>query len=235
MKCDIKNRDTIIEEYLRGNLAEAEMQSFEAHYPGCETCTLKLRLEEETIALIEEEGHILFAECLQKDKQKVCKGILEKWLAKLRDIDWSLQKQWAFALCMAAVFITLVLVLQSSNNDKSSSFIAENFYELPRYEEMINNPNYRAGYSVKVLSPSNNFNTNCKISFEWESDLNPPFYLNILDNRGKTLCSYKVEGTKYVFNVPIPAGLYYWKLESEDELLHVGKFFINKPEEKVKR
>jgi hypothetical protein len=41
-----------------------------------------------------------------------------------------------------------------------------------------------------------------------------------------TLQTITVRGSRYVFSQKIPPGLYYWKLESKDELLFLGKFLV---------
>lgn len=61
MKCDIENRSQLIAAYLTGELAEGEMNEFEQHYFQCEDCFRELKIGQEAVTLIENEGPAVLA------------------------------------------------------------------------------------------------------------------------------------------------------------------------------
>ncbi len=82
------------------------------------------------------------------------------------------------------------------------------------------------GTGFEVISPANNEALELPIHFAWKTSLDSPLTIKIVNNRNKTLYSYSVQGTSLAMNDALSVGLYYWKLESRNELVYVGKFFI---------
>ena len=64
------------------------------------------------------------------------------------------------------------------------------------------------------------------ISFAWQQSEQVPFFLIVLTNNEEILLRTEVSSGTYDYKEKLPPGLYYWKLETEDDLVHVGKFFI---------
>jgi len=56
MKCEFKNRDQLIADYVTGDLPEEVAATFETHYFSCQTCFQALRLTEDAVHIIENEG-----------------------------------------------------------------------------------------------------------------------------------------------------------------------------------
>lgn len=108
--------------------------------------------------------------------------------------------------------------------DSSQKFLAENFVVSPNLENLVN-ASLRSA-SIQILSPLNGENFKEKIFFQWKTDANERLTLKILSNKEKTLETISVRGPRYIFSQKIPPGLYYWKLENKDELLHLGKFLV---------
>jgi len=107
--------------------------------------------------------------------------------------------------------------------EKIKQVFAENFKPTPYLEEMLA---YDVrSYSITVISPKIGEKITGNILFQWK-EVEEPVYLKILDNKGAELFSFIPEGFKFVFTEKLDPGLYYWKLESEDDLLYVGKIFI---------
>ncbi|NUO03731.1 MAG: hypothetical protein HUU01_24215 [Saprospiraceae bacterium] len=65
-----------------------------------------------------------------------------------------------------------------------------------------------------------------EIFFQWKQDNSTPLQLIVLDNRGKELFRQEVSNGSYGWRTPQRPGLYYWKLESTEELLFTGKFLL---------
>lgn len=64
------------------------------------------------------------------------------------------------------------------------------------------------------------------ISFAWQQSEQVPYFLIVLTNNEEILLRTEVSSGIYDYKEKLPPGLYYWKLETEDDLVHVGKFFI---------
>jgi hypothetical protein len=102
----------------------------------------------------------------------------------------------------------------------------KNFKINPNLEYMINSQ--LRDESIKVNSPANNSIVNNNIVFAWESFPSKPIQLKILNNQNDILFEYSIQTNKFVLKETLSPGLYYWKLENQTDLLHVGKFFIEK-------
>ena len=111
----------------------------------------------------------------------------------------------------------------------SSPQLAENFIVSPNLEDLLAEA-VRAD-ELEVLSPKFGADMVDSLRFTWQGAPGSPLTLKILNNREEVLFSYEGVESPFVFSESPPSGLYYWKLETEDELLHVGKFFIQKKAE----
>jgi len=79
---------------------------------------------------------------------------------------------------------------------------------------------------IRVLSPRNDQIFKESILFSWESPEIKPLFLIVLSNRGEPIRRIPVEDNQYKFKEKLEPGLYYWKLESAEEMLYVGKFLV---------
>lgn len=99
-----------------------------------------------------------------------------------------------------------------------------NFRVNPNLENMIGTQ-YRS-VAVQIVSPLNNSTLHGDIVFAWKKNLHSPLTLKIINNKNEVAYNYAVEGNHFVFKQKLVPGLYYWKLENRQDLLHIGKFFI---------
>ncbi len=116
------------------------------------------------------------------------------------------------------------IVPSDSLNVSKQGFFADNFTVSPDLENLVNA--HLRSFSIRVLSPLNGENFTKRILFQWKADVDDRLTLKILSNKEKILQTISVRGSRYVFSRKIPPGLYYWKLESKDELLYLGKFLV---------
>lgn len=100
----------------------------------------------------------------------------------------------------------------------------------PNLESMIDT-RYRSS-GIQIISPLNN--TDCTagsdIVFAWTPPVQGSLTLKIINNKNAVVYEYPlgVNGCEFVFKQHLSPGLYYWKLENQDDLLHIGKFFVKK-------
>jgi hypothetical protein len=110
------------------------------------------------------------------------------------------------------------------DKSKPKTFKDSRYRINPSLENMIGSQ--LRSHRIEVLEPPNNSVLKGRILFSWKKDLSKPHTIKIVNNRNDVLYTYKISGKAFQFNESLPNGLYYWKLEDENELLHVGKFFI---------
>lgn len=101
---------------------------------------------------------------------------------------------------------------------------AANFEPAPYLEGLITY-NVRA-FSINVLAPKPGAKLEEPYFFEWEKGKPAPRFLKILNNRGEEIFSSTPESNRFTYQRQLEPGLYYWKLESEDDLLYLGKFLV---------
>lgn len=227
-QCDLSNRDETIDAYLAGELSETGAKDLEEHLFTCHTCFQELQFREEVVSLIREEGETLFADYLEK-QAITDRGWLAMLSEKLRSLRWEWQPRWVYATASAGALAVLFFFVFNLIKPSDDKIVLANFEVSPYLEEMI--VDISRSYSITILSPKIGENVKRNILFYWEIDIEGPIYLKILNNRGDELFSYEPEKNQFRFNEKLPPGLYYWKLQSEDDLLFVGKFFVKKPKE----
>jgi hypothetical protein len=70
MKCQIKNREKVIDDYIMGVIAKGKKELFEEHYFNCDVCFHELQLKEEAVSIIKDEGQSIFAKYLRSKTNK---------------------------------------------------------------------------------------------------------------------------------------------------------------------
>lgn len=286
MKCELSNREQLIEDYVTGALSQEEMDAFDEHCFNCDLCFQELRLKEEMAALIKAEGKAIFSDYLAK--QKVTKvGFVQALIDRLPRLNFEWQiPQWVYApVAVGAVAVICFVIAKNtilpertgkifqenyiSEQQKTPEITeqeqftesqqpgqkeetkhsaqkaqdkpknvsggaggvdvrqryAENFKASPFMEEMVNSYSVRS-YAITVLSPKIDEDVKGNIFFQWEETEEEPIYLKILNNQAIELYSFTPENNQVLFTEKLKPGLYYWKLESEEDLLFVGKFFV---------
>ena len=124
--------------------------------------------------------------------------------------------------------IKLPVKIVTSSHFKKSEMLAVNFEESPNLENFINvrlrNPNV-----LSVISPliSDTLLQQGKIIFKWRTSIDQDLVLKLFSNKEELLITVDVGKKKeFILNKELQAGLFYWKLETEDDLYFTGKFFI---------
>jgi len=108
--------------------------------------------------------------------------------------------------------------------------IRDIYMDYSLFENMIES-DFRSIINIKVLYPelSSAFFTRQTIKFKWEINVTDTLNLKITNNKGKELFNYKdLKRNKLRFNKNLNPGRYYWKLETTEELIYVGRFYVFK-------
>lgn len=131
-----------------------------------------------------------------------------------------------FLLAVACTLSVSSFADKGSKQAKPSSFT-----ENKQWEQRLND-RLRSGTDLQMVKPVSGTNYTAKtIEFEWGTPANHKMFLGLLNNENKEVYYQEVKGTKAVISVQelgLKPGLYYWILESEEEVLTLGKFFYQK-------
>ena len=287
MKCD---QYKLIDDYLVQTLSQEELESFDEHLFNCDECFREVVFREKIAHFIKEEGNIVFADYLAKQKTQkanIFRSLFKNFFHYILDGH---KKRFYIPVAVGASIVLCLFIYNNlipliKNNkvavisnfedkpgltmqslpaeelsdtqtegqpehsvkspqpeqknheqltesattdislDMQHAFTA-NFEPSPYLEEMVSDVS-RAP-SLTVLSPKNGEEIKQNIVFRWEGAQNNVIYLNILNNKGIRLFNFKVDSNQFVFREQLQPGLYYWKLESEDDLMYIGKFFMDK-------
>ena len=116
----------------------------------------------------------------------------------------------------------------AKNSEKAGQPLQElhskSFVESPNLENLVNNESRSS--EIQVLSPLNGASVGQTILFEWQGENKGPYGLKVLTNMEKVLISRSLNEHRLDLALQLSPGLYYWKLESNGELLYIGKFFV---------
>ncbi len=130
--------------------------------------------------------------------------------------------------------------LEEKPFEKNENLIAElsgpAFNPNAYYEEWINE-NVRSGNNLieRVIAPKNGIKTYDDLTFKWVMKENAKIQLSILDNLEEKIYSVNISKEDFPeITQTVSAdnfkksGLYYWRIEDENEVLFVGKFYFVK-------
>jgi hypothetical protein len=101
---------------------------------------------------------------------------------------------------------------------------AANFEADPELDDLVNGRT-RSG-AFQALSPANGSVPGPDALFSWKTDGKNPLTLTIVNNRGGVILTQSGLRSRFVLGRKLTAGLYYWKIEDDSELLFVGKFLV---------
>lgn len=127
---------------------------------------------------------------------------------------------------------------KNHDEDLAANLTGPDFTPDPYMEEW-SNENVRSINDKldKVISPAAGEKIyNKDISFRWSMIQNETVSFKIMTNKEKEVFSKSVEKGFPKFTITVApgifkhSGLYYWKIEDEDEVLHIGKFYFIKQE-----
>lgn len=116
---------------------------------------------------------------------------------------------------------------RNTQSPSTADQYASRFVPSEDYEALVGT-NLRT-VPLKILNPkpSSHFNSGEMITFSWDIKNSDLLYITILNNREDNITRQEIIGSTFTIRSLIQPGLYYWKLENETEILHVGKFFID--------
>lgn len=114
------------------------------------------------------------------------------------------------------------------NETISENYISEHFTEFPALESAVNEITRDNDLTI-IHTPEVGeiISQDRFVKFEWKTSKYALNKIKIINNKGEEIYSSKMlSSNSYLLNRKLSPGLYYWKLEEEDEVIYVGKFII---------
>ncbi len=106
-----------------------------------------------------------------------------------------------------------------------TDLIAATFEPSPNMEDLVLNE-FRSTM-MEVVSPKNGIVVPQPVVLQWKNS-GKKITVRVLNNKEVTIASATMHGDRFIVKKKIAPGLYYWKLETDSELLFVGKFLVKK-------
>lgn len=255
MKCNFNDREKFISGYLTGDLDEKDLLKFEEHYFQCEECFNELKAAEQAVSLIRNEG---IAESSQKVKSdnSIIKILAEIFGTPLRigfaavivigfllyflvSSSEKIQPENEIAITNDSLSIKsdTLITTQEVKEELIADLSLPEFHSNPYLEEWLKDNVRSVDNIIKIItSPVNDDKIiDSAVTFKWEMNEKNDLDITVMNNLERTIFSapvkhdgfpfYSVTINKKYFLRP---GLYYWKLEDENEVLYLGKFYFLK-------
>jgi hypothetical protein len=139
-----------------------------------------------------------------------------------------------FRINSTIIFLLIFNHLTISGQDKKPKpgKITSNAFSENKQWEIRLKEKLRSGQDVRMVSPISGINyKGDKIEFSWENCPSGRVFLGLLSNENKEIMYKEVSGSKTTITpkeINLKPGLYYWVLETEEDVLTTGKFFYKK-------
>jgi Putative zinc-finger len=239
-----RERDQLIDKYIRDELSDQERTIFEEHLLSCSECMNEIKERSRIIASLDK---ISAGETFQTKRNPAIWYIAAAAVAALVIGLFLLpNREHPSISSREAMQEPVVDTTEASGplQDKNAGVnkpVEEDVQEVPGPQKRLAylaefqiNPVYesqvgvftRAG-QLRVESPADSVvcHPGAYIEFKYQGAQSDSLYLVLLDNQGKILSEEKI-ASPYKFHLQFPAGLYYWQLCSEEESMHTAKIYI---------
>lgn len=116
--------------------------------------------------------------------------------------------------------------IKNRTSEVQGDLLAVNFAPSEALDPLVGAVTRSGGLSV--IRPDNGAELEIgqRVVFSWQTQAEQPLTLRLLNNREEEVFSLAAKGGSLESPVALAPGLYYWKLETEDDLIYVGKFFV---------
>ncbi|MBN1598793.1 MAG: hypothetical protein JW894_10900 [Bacteroidales bacterium] len=109
--------------------------------------------------------------------------------------------------------------------DEQKTYLTDHFTPSEKFEAFVN-ATFRDDNDFELVKPekTQEFKINDNIEFKWKTNITEPLTLIFYNNSGKEIFrSSQISKTSYTLNQSFSPGLYYYKLETEENILFFGK------------
>lgn len=212
--------DDMLDSYLLGRLSEQEKQIFEEQCMNDKSLFEELVFREKLACVVREEAEATGASPA-KQEQEQAGSIFTTITSHIQQLNW----KWAYAPAAIAILAALIFLFKASVEP-----VGESFKPNVALESLVRQVVTRSQPAISDVSPRNGVTVAGDLRFEWQTSYAGVVYWKILDNQENIRMSGSTQDSQFVLEQiekTLQPGLYYWKLESDTDLLHVGKFLIS--------
>jgi len=221
--------DNLMDKYFAEELNDRETEQFNEELNSNRKFREEVEfLERLNSALIREDKFEL------KQKLDIIHQTIDKKGKKKSPIIFLRNRNVFLIAALMVVFFAvgyLAINYSQRNSGLQMEYLADNFSTSPLYESLIESSMRSA--SFEVLSPENGtvFTPRNKITFEWQTDYNDGITLLLLqyvDQSDEILYQLEADASTNSLKMKdkLKSGRYYWRVETEGEILHVGWFLV---------
>lgn len=114
---------------------------------------------------------------------------------------------------------------KQSPSKPPSDLFAANYEPSPNLEDLVQNE-FRSTM-IEIVSPKNGIVVPQPVVLQWKNS-GEKITVRVVNNKEIMITSATMHGDRFTVKKKLVPGLYYWKLETDSELLFVGKFFVRK-------
>lgn len=106
-------------------------------------------------------------------------------------------------------------------------YIAADFSTADHFEDMMGTT-FRSEVKVEINTPTvdQSFALGQAVQFNWTQTQTKNLMLNVYNNKEQVVFGTNTRNNQPVSWMAQKPGLYYWQLETEDDILHTGKFLV---------
>jgi len=220
---DNMNREEYIDKYLDGLLSDKEANEFETKCLEDKSFFQQVhereQLREKVAEVIKKNGKEIFEEYLKEKVAPETQAKATNFFETIAKIWKNVKPIWKYSLVPAGAIAVFILFLL---NQPGGSFKPNS--ELER--ELDIRP-LRSG-TFEILSPEIGENIEGTIKFKWQTTMEGPFEVIILNSKAEEIDAFVTNENSNIYDNTLSPGLYYWKFLEDGDWIYTGKFLIMK-------
>lgn len=219
-------RAQLIDAYFNKSLDDEASDAFEKHYFSSDEFFKEVQIREALISALHQD----------RDEKSIAAAVFSRRQPG---------RGYAWVFAAAAILVIMLMikiwfasapetdgefsVLDSTTTQSYADLFGDAFSTSAVFEAQLTENVRSDSHDVAVLRPRSGSIAANRLSFSWQWDNQAQpqsLSLHIYDNFEWPKLDTVVTGSQLDLDRDLPPGLYYWSLESENEVLHLGKFFI---------
>jgi hypothetical protein len=252
MDCELKDRERYIAEYVNSTLPEEDLSRFEEHYFQCRQCLMEVQAVVDAASIISADGKRLADRPPPRKKaflnisMSSAAGSRVKWgiafasaaliilMIILSDVNNRIEDTYTGEKETYSDPVITDKEPEPVHGDDLAAMTGPSFEPSQYMEEWITETQRSSAGNVKVIAPvPGKIFSDEDVQFSLQTR-EEPIYLIILSNQEEEVFSARIQaGHRMILaekEIFPGAGLYYWKIENEEEVIYTGKFYYLKTE-----
>lgn len=226
--------DEMIDDYLFDRLSPKQRETFEVLCFNDTSLFEELRFREMVLAALRQAKEVALGD--ERQAKPTMPKSRAPWLGSAVAQSRRLAYFAAAAITIAILGTVLFRVVNNDaarkERDRLQQLYLANAEPIQSLEFNLGATS-RSSYSIEVISPKSGQNfEEPDIPFQWQINFTGQLYLVIVSKQTEQKrFAIPVGANQFRLRKQLQPGMYYWKLETDDEALYIGKFFVKKQSE----